>query len=292
MRKLLLCGIALGTMATANIAAAADMLLKAPPLPSWSWAGFYAGVNVGYGWASDPTTLTDTTTTTLTRVDDADTPTPIFIPLGTTTASAVGSGNIDPRGWLGGIQGGYNWQSRSMVWGIESDIQASGQRGSITICDTVGCPVGSGTASDSLSMPWFGTLRARFGFTPSPRWLVYGTGGLAVAEIKDSVMEGPVGGGAGTASSINTTRAGFAVGGGVEAALTERWSLKIEYLYMGFGTVGLAGTGAAVTTTTGACGFCAPPRIVENITTQTSSATSTRVDDNVVRVGLNYHFGP
>ena len=140
MRKLLLCGIALGTMATANIAAAADMLLKAPPLPSWSWAGFYAGVNVGYGWASDPTTLTDTTTTTLTRVDDADTPTPIFIPLGTTTASAVGSGNIDPRGWLGGIQGGYNWQSRSMVWGIEGDIQASGQRGSITICDTVRLP--------------------------------------------------------------------------------------------------------------------------------------------------------
>ncbi len=61
---------------------------------------------------------------------------------------------------------------------------------------------------------------------------------------------------------------------------------------MSFGTVGLHGTGAAVTTTTEICGFCAPPRIVENITTQTSSATSPQLDDNVVRVDLNYHFGP
>lgn len=293
MKKLLLCGIAAGAIAITSSALAADMPLKAPPLPVWSWAGFYAGVNVGYGWASDPTTLTDSTSTTLTRVDDADTPTPIFIPLGTTTASAAGSGNIDPEGWLGGIQGGYNWQSRSLVFGIEGDIQASGQKGSVTICDTAGCPAGSGSANDSFKMPWFGTLRARIGFTPSPRWLVYGTGGLAVAEIKDSVAEGPVGGGAtGIGFSTDTTRAGFAVGGGVEAALTNRWSLKVEYLFMGFGNVGGAGTGAAVTTTTGACGFCAPPRIVENITTQTSSTTSTRVDDNVIRVGLNYHFAP
>ncbi len=294
MNKLLLCGVAAVTFATAGKAAAADMPLKAPPLPVWSWAGFYAGVNVGYGWASDPTTLTDTTTTSLTRVNDADTATPTFIPLGAgPSATAGGVGNIDPKGWLGGIQGGYNWQSNALVWGVEGDIQASGQRGSVTICDTAGCPAGSGIATDSLSMPWFGTLRARLGFTPSPRWLVYGTGGLAVAEIKDSVTEGPVGGGAGgTAFSVDTTRAGFAVGGGVEAALTDRWSLKIEYLYMGFGNVGGTGTGAAVTTTTGTCPFCAPPRIVENIATQTSSTTSTRVDDNIVRVGLNYHFGP
>jgi outer membrane immunogenic protein len=291
MKKILLCGIAL-TIATMSSASAADMPLKAPPLPAWSWAGFYAGGNIGYGWASDPTTLTDTTATTLTRVDDADTPAPIFIPLGTTTATAAGTGNIDPKGWLGGIQGGYNWQSNSFVYGLEGDIQISGQKGTVTICDTAGCPVGSGSANDSLKMPWFGTLRGRFGFTPSPRWLVYGTAGLAVAEIQDSVTEGPVGGGAGTAWSTDTTRAGYAVGGGVEAALTDRWSIKFEYLYMGFGSISGGGTGAAVTTTTGACGFCAAPRIVEQITTQTSSATSTRIDDNVVRVGLNYHFGP
>jgi outer membrane immunogenic protein len=288
MKKLLLCGVALGAVAIAGSASAADMPLKAPPYPVWSWAGFYTGVNVGYGWASDPATLTDTTTTTSVTSRDATIPTPIFIANPTITATAAGTGNVDPRGWLGGIQGGYNWQSSSFVYGLEGDIQISGQRGSATICDTAGCPVGSGIGTDSLKMPWFGTLRGRFGFTPSPRWLVYGTGGLAFAEIKDSLTEGPVGGGAGgLAASADTTRAGFAVGGGVEAAITDRWSFKVEYLYMGFGTVGLTGTGAPVTTTT----FNGPR--IETITTSTTTSTlSTRISDNVVRVGLNYHWGP
>ena len=56
------------------------------------------------------------------------------------TATAAGTGNIDPKGWLGGIQGGYNWQSSSFVYGVEGDIQISGQRGSATICDTAGYP--------------------------------------------------------------------------------------------------------------------------------------------------------
>ena len=45
MKRLIFCGVALGAIATASIAAAADMPLKAPPppLPSWSWAGFYGG---------------------------------------------------------------------------------------------------------------------------------------------------------------------------------------------------------------------------------------------------------
>lgn len=288
MTKLSLGAIALSTIAFAGSASAAEMPLKAPPLPVWSWAGFYAGVNVGYGWASDPTTLTDTTTVSSVTSRDADVPDPTFVANPTTMSSAVGAGNIDPNGWLGGIQGGYNWQSNSFVYGLEGDIQITGQKGSVTICDTAGCPAGAGTATDTLKMPWFGTLRARFGFTPSPRWLVYGTGGLAIAEIKESVTEGPVGGGAGGAAfGTDATRAGFAVGGGVEAALTDRWSLKIEYLCMGFGTVGLSGTGASVTTTT-----FNGPRIETITTTTTASALSTRVDDNVVRIGLNYHFAP
>jgi outer membrane immunogenic protein len=278
MKKYLI-GIAAAFALGTTPVLAADMPLKAPPLPVWSWAGFYA---------SDPTTLTDTTTTSSTTSHDADVPDPTFVANPTTMATAASTGNIDPKGWLGGIQGGYNWQSNSLVYGLEGDIQASGQEGSTTICDTAGCPVGSGTASDSFKMPWFGTLRARVGLTPSPRWLVYGTGGLAVAEINESLTEGPIGGGAGGVSvSTNTTRAGFAVGGGVEAALTDRWSLKVEYLYMGFGNVGLAGIGSSVTTTT-----FNGPRIETITTTTTTSAASTRVDDNVVRVGLNYHFAP
>jgi outer membrane immunogenic protein len=291
MNRIWIAVVVFAALATSSFAA--DMPLKAPPLPVWSWAGFYVGGNVGYGWAQDPATLTDTTATTRTRVNDADTPAPIFIPLGTTTTTASGSGNLNSQGWLGGIQGGYNWQSRWWVFGLEGDIQASGQRGSVGICDTAGCPIGSGMATDNFSMPWFGTFRGRIGFTPDPRWLVYATGGLAVAEIKDSLAGGPVGGGpGGVAWSVDTTRAGFAVGGGVEAALFDRWSLKVEYLFMDFGSVSGSGVGAATTVTTGACGFCVPPRIVEIISTQTTGAASTRIYDNLVRIGLNYHFYP
>lgn len=290
MKSLLRAAIAFGVMLAAGSAMAADMPLKAPPLPVWSWTGFYAGGNLGYGWASDPSTLTDSTTTTLVRCNDCDTPTPVLIPLGSTTATATGTGNVNPNGVIGGLQVGYNWQNTSFVYGWEADIQASGQSGSVTICDTAGCPAGTGTATQTVKMPWFGTLRARVGYTPSPRWLVYATGGLAVAEIQDSIAQGPVGGPAGLSASIDTTRAGFAVGGGVETALTDRWSLKLEYLFMGFGTISSGGTGAAVTTTNTTCSFCAPPRIVEQITTQTASTVGTRIDDNIIRVGLNYHF--
>jgi outer membrane immunogenic protein len=288
MKKLVASTAFLAAFAAVSPASAADMALKAAPAtPVWSWAGPYLGANVGYGWASDPSTLTDTTTTTRTREDDADTPTPIFTPLGTATAVAAGSGRVRPNGALGGFQAGYNLQSNSFVYGLEGDIQITGQRGTATLCDTAGCPAGSGIATENVKLPWFGTFRGRLGFTPSSSWLVYATGGLAVAEVKESLSGGVVGGAPGLfGANTNTTRAGFAVGGGVETAIAAHWSVKVEYLYMGFGSVNLSGTGAPVTVTTG----ITPPRILLITTTTLGGAVSTRISDNVVRVGLNYHF--
>jgi outer membrane immunogenic protein len=152
MKRRLIGIVVIAALGTAP-AVAADMAFKAPavPVPVWSWAGFYIGGNVGYGWSSDPKTLTDTTATALTRITDADTPTPVFTGLGTTTATAAGSGTLKPDGWLGGFQAGYNWQRGAFVFGLEGDIQADGQRGSTTICDTAGCPTGSGIATDNFS---------------------------------------------------------------------------------------------------------------------------------------------
>src|SRR5262249_41505059 len=41
-------------------------LYKAPPLPAWTWAGLYLGVNAGYGWgkSNTGTVFSDTTTGT------------------------------------------------------------------------------------------------------------------------------------------------------------------------------------------------------------------------------------
>jgi outer membrane immunogenic protein len=40
-----------------------------------------------------------------------------------------------------------------------------------------------GAVGFAQQLQWFGTARARLGFTPADRWLVYATGGLAYGEI-------------------------------------------------------------------------------------------------------------
>src|SRR5882672_4071910 len=102
-------------------APAADMArpvyTKAPPpvVPVATWTGFYAGINVGYGWGQA-------------RTDVAVLPGGPF-PGGNL---APFSFNHDPRGWLAGVQLGYNWQSNRWVLGIEADIDRSGMKGTGT----------------------------------------------------------------------------------------------------------------------------------------------------------------
>ena len=55
-----------------------------------------------------------------------------------------------PSGFVGGVQGGYNWQSGPWVFGAEADIQATGAN------DTF--------APWKFSNPWFGTVRGRAGY--------------------------------------------------------------------------------------------------------------------------------
>jgi outer membrane immunogenic protein len=119
---------------------------------------------------------------------------------------------------------------------------------------------GTTVVATSWKFPWFATLRGRVGWLADPTLLLYGTGGLAVAEAKFAVASsitcqrfGPGSTGtipqaspclppagapiAGTtAFSDNATRVGFAVGGGVEKKFNKNWSAKAEYLYLDFGT--------------------------------------------------------
>ena len=79
---------------------------------------------------------------------------------------------------------------------------------------------------------------------------LYLTGGLAVGEVDASYTGGVVGGPVG-AINVNSTREGWTVGAGGEGRLGQsNWTLKLEYLYMDFGSVSgaVAGTGAPVKT--------------------------------------------
>ncbi len=102
MKRIFLASLAL--LALAGHAPAADLPVykKAPPpLPSWSWAGFYAGVNAGYSFGRDPFSQT--------------------IPE-TGYVSATNS-VANPRGPVLGGQLGYLWQSGHIVYGLEGDAQ-------------------------------------------------------------------------------------------------------------------------------------------------------------------------
>lgn len=106
---------ALAVIATTSLASAADMApsyTKAPPRVAavYDWTGFYIGGNAGYSWGRSRT--------------DAG-----FFNNTTNVLLATGTTAFDMNGWVAGGQLGYNWQSASWVFGLEGDIQATGQKG-------------------------------------------------------------------------------------------------------------------------------------------------------------------
>jgi outer membrane immunogenic protein len=120
-------------------------------------------------------------------------------------------GDVD--GFIIGGQLGYNWQVNRWVFGVETDIQWSNQDDSGTV---------AGFAA-SQELNWFGTFRGRVGYAVWDRWLPYFTGGLAYGGRKLSI--------AGFGSADDTS-VGWALGVGVDYALDQRWSARLEYLHI------------------------------------------------------------
>jgi outer membrane immunogenic protein len=158
------------------------------------------------------------------------------------------SGLTEPDGGFGGGQIGYNWQRDRFVFGVEGDIQAA---------DISNKEFGAFSEARS-DIDWFSTVRGRVGIASGP-FLIYATGGVAFADI-DNRLDIP----AGTLHD-DSTHTGYAAGGGVEWAFAPNWSMKAEYLYLGFGDDTISDAGGLNTAR------------VNN-------------DFQVVRVGLNYKF--
>jgi outer membrane immunogenic protein len=298
MKKLLLGGTMLAALAVSAPAIAADLPVKAPVIAPvvFSWTGYYIGGNLGYSWGRGDTDFTETTNATIvTQI--FRTAGPSLISTTTVTvpaATAGGSSRAQLNGVIGGGQMGYNWQSGSFVYGIESDLQATGERGDTTICITAGCPAGGIFGSASYKLPWLATLRGRIGVTVTPRVLLYATGGLAVAEVDSTFSGGLSGVGPVTSITSNPFKVGFAVGGGVEGAFDNHWSAKLEALYVDLGSYD---TGFAGVTNTSVTNALNTPQLDFNTVTTTTATTSgsfhSHVSDFIVRVGVNYRFdGP
>jgi outer membrane immunogenic protein len=134
----------------------------------------------------------------------------------------------------------------------------------------------------TYKLDWFGTVRGRVGLLATPQLLLYATGGLAYGHVGANAPTIGLGWGG--------THAGWTVGGGGEYLFSNNWSIKLEYLYMDLGNFG----GASVTTTTTTNALSTPAVGFNTVTTLVSTAAwRTHFTDNIVRVGINYHFsGP
>jgi outer membrane immunogenic protein len=241
----------------------ARMPLKAPPMaaPAWSWSGFYIGVNAGYGFSRDREvdTIGQVAANAATVADGARPP----------------FASLEPSGFVGGGQIGYNWQTGGWVFGIEADIQYSDIKEDVTIVTTGVAFPGVRNNHFSQELEFLGTVRGRLGFAWE-RSLIYATGGFAYGGVKNSAnFFGPQPGNVRQfTGNFDNTETGYTVGGGFEHAFGSNWSFKLEYLYYDLGD-----TTVAVNVIPGSGGG------------GTGYFSTFSNDGHIVRAGLNYRFG-
>ncbi|WP_445215983.1 outer membrane protein [Bradyrhizobium sp. Pa8] len=271
MKKFLLAvaSIALGT-ASAHAADLAAQYTKAPAMaPAYNWTGFYVGGNVGGQWGN-----ADLNTSTIW------TPAGYFAASSVPAINAVGAQGVNSSSVTGGFTAGYNWQVNHAVLGLEGDINYFGFKGSASGTALYPCCApDTFTVNSSVSADWLATIRGRIGFLAAPTWLIYGTGGAAIAEVKGNFnFTDTFIGGATESGTIRDTRVGWTAGVGTEYAFGGGWSLKAEYLYVDLGKVSATSTNLMTFAGT---------------TPSPSNAYTHSVDlkSNIMRVGVNYKFG-
>ena len=135
--------------------------------------------------------------------------------------------------FVGGAQAGYLWQSGPVVFGLETDFDYR-----------------SGFGSGGF----LGTARGRLGYALNNGWLPYVTGGFAYGNTFNNNSY--------LFNSGNSMRIGYAVGAGLEYAMSRNWSVRGEYLFTDLGKSNLS-----------TFGFASP-----------------RSQSHLVRLGVNYRF--
>jgi outer membrane immunogenic protein len=277
--------------ATTALAGAAGLAFAMPALAqpastdTVDWTGPYVGLNVGWTGANSKVSPGTATTNQLTGVSAGAGP--VTVPPATFNTSQM---DFSSSGVTGGGQVGYNRQYGHLVLGLEGDMDAvggrSGQFANYSLPAT-GVTTGSDVAIGHFTQPnWTSTVRGRVGYATG-RLLLYGTGGLALADVSQSAVYGyapSTTGAVGTAnpgvaygpyrnvSSQDNLLTGWTVGAGAEWALNKQVSIGAEYRHSDYGT------------STYNLGSGAP--------NSTSEAARLGFTDDQVLAKVNFRFGP
>jgi outer membrane immunogenic protein len=236
VRKSLLSTVAL--VALGGTAFAADLPSRSappvyappPPPPIFTWTGVYIGGDIGYRFGTASSAI---------------------FPNATGPSGGASLGNFNPGGVTGGGHIGYNYQVGQFVAGLEGDINGSSYHGSQA----------SGPAFLSTNSDVDASIRGRVGVAWD-RALVYATGGVAFAPFRNQYFLGSA------VDSSSQTQTGWTIGGGIEYALTNNWSIRAEYRYTDYG------------------------HIYDPLNATTAGVSSLRIHetDNAVRLGFSYKF--
>jgi len=269
--------VAMASLLAASHAQAADLPVPAGPAPAYypvatvyDWGGGYIGINGGYGfgqsqWGDDPRNPSHLSST----------------------------GNFNVNGGLLGVTVGVSGQFGAFVLGAEGDFDwqnLKGTSGSPYCTDLITStkpniiatpPVPPVSTAAGLSCKtasnWLGTFRGRFGYAWD-RVLVYGTAGGAGANMQTALNGLPY---------QTNPEWGWTVGAGIEVALAEHWTFKVEYLFVGLAGNASCNHGYSCGYDKAATSSGMPP----TITPAVNSNSAVKLDENIVRVGLNFKWG-
>lgn len=193
MKRTLICAAVL------SLAALGGMATTANAGSTYDWTGAYVGLQGGYSWTHSQSTY-----------DDPD------------LALNFPIAPVEADGFSGGFEGGLNYRvSPRFVVGFEGDVSFA------NLTDTIPDDAGSyahGCCQTITSKTDFGAnLRGRAGVLVNPHTLLFAAGGLAISHAKVTASDGNI--------SDDATLYGWTVGGGIEQAMSDKVSAKVEYLY-------------------------------------------------------------
>jgi outer membrane immunogenic protein len=226
-----------------------------PAAPGTNWTGGYIGVQGGYGWGRTQW------------------------PGGLLPPTANENPHSTTNGWLAGATIGANAQAGSFVFGVEGEILGTDIKGS----QTTTFPVPGGpnqTTTVNSKIDWLALVAARAGFVVGSNLMLYGKGGIAIAEETHGLNLAQAAPVAAVALAGRAVHTGVVTGVGGEYVFAPNWSVKAEYDYVRMfqqeallsGTASGGPFGAGI-----AFGF---------------PVNKLNQDLHLVKFGVNYHFNP
>lgn len=253
MRRTALTLIGAGCVAlTGQVASAADMparpVYKAAPMVAAAptWSGCYIGGHAGWAWSDwRDNTLPGATSPIDIDGTDAEEGSPLVFGF---------SGDFKDSGFAGGGQIGCDHQYGNWVVGLVGDFSWTSLKSESAPFQIIPEPTTdlSNAETASVKLKYFGTARARIGFTNGP-WLFYGTGGLAWAKATYTITGNaffPATGDTNFSVSNSAHHLGWAAGAGFEWMFGPNWTFGVEYLHLDFGDANyIFGTSFPNTTT-------------------------------------------